>query len=244
MPLSPRSIIVMALAAAAAFLAAAPAKAAVVCGEGTYAYAGFALGSGSRGVSATIEQMGPLNVRAGHVAGWVGVVEPTTGDAWLQVGLSALPNNTTSQIYYEVAAPGHAPVYRDVRRFIAAGEPHRFAVRELDRRPSWWRVWVDGQPVTAPIHLRGSHNRWRAQVLGESWAGTTSGACNAYAYSFSKVSLFDARYRDLAGLDGRALTDPEYTVLRYSRASFLASSITAATAPVRQPAHPRAAKNA
>lgn len=246
MPLSPRSIIVMALAAAAAFLAAAPAKAAAVCGEGTYAYAGFALGSGSRGVSATIEQMGPLNVRAGHVAGWIGVVDPTSGSAWLQVGLSALPGNTTSQIYYEVAAPGQAPVYRDVRRFIATAEPHRFAVRELNRRPNWWRVWVDGRPVTAPIHLRGSHNRWTAQVLGESWAGTTSGACNGYAYSFSDVALFDARYRELAGLGGTAHTDPEYAVTRYSRSSFLAASITATTvmAPLAQPAHPQAAKNA
>jgi len=239
------SVTVAVLASGAALLAAAsPSRAAgPICGEGTYSYAGFALGSGSHGVSATIEQIGSLDVRAGHVAGWIGVVDPVTGNAWLQVGLSALPGNATSQIYYEVARPGGAPVYRDVRRFIASGEPHRFAVLELARRPGWWRVWVDGVPMTAPIHLRGSHNRWTAQVLGESWAGATTGACNGYAYSFSGVSLYDAAYRNLAGLGGVARTDPDYIVTRYSRSSFLAASISGASSGSK-PAYPPPAKNA
>ena len=225
MPHSPRHIVVLVLAAAAAFLAAAaPASAAPVCGEGTYAYAGFAPASVTRGVSATIEQAGPLDVRAGHVAGWVGVVAPD-GDAWLQTGLSALPGDATSQIYTEVAVPGHAPVYTDVRRFIDTGEQHRFAVLELAQRPNWWRVWVDGQPVTAPIHLRGSHNRWKAQVLGESWAGTSSGACNSYAYAFSKVSLLDSGYREPAGLTGAPMNDPHYTLVHRSPSSFVATSV-------------------
>jgi hypothetical protein len=215
-----RHILVAAAATAAAACAfTAPAQASGICGEGTYAYAGFDSRSATSGVSATIDQAGPLQVVKGHVAGWVGVVDPNSA-AWLQVGLSALPSDTTSGIYYEVAFPGHAPVYHQLRTGVGAGEPHRFAVLEVRNRPNWWRVWLDGKPATAPLHLRGSHGRWTSQVLGESWAGMASGACNRYSYSFSGVSL-------LASAGGRlpSFADPNYVLLRRSSSSFVASSI-------------------
>ena len=213
-----RLITAAAVVAAAVFAGSASARATAICGEGTYAYAGFDGHTASRGVSATIAQAGPVEVQDGHVAGWIGVVEPDTSSAWLQVGLSALPGDGTSGIYYEVAFPGHAPSYHLLRGNAAIGERHRFAVLELKHRPNWWRVWVDGRPVTTSLHLRGSHDRWVPQVLGESWAGTASGPCNTYAYSFSDVSL-------LAG-SGRvpALHDPNYAVLRRSHSSFVATS--------------------
>jgi len=218
-------LVAAALSAAVACAFSAPSNAAAICGDGTYAYAGFDGRSATRGVSATIAQAGPVQVRDGHVAGWIGVVEPNTSAAWLQVGLSALPGDGTSEIYYEVAFPGRAPSYHLLRRNVAVGEPHRFAVLELTHRPDWWRVWVDSRPVTAPLHLRGSHGRWMPQVLGESWAGTASGICNTYAYAFSGVSL-------LASANGRipALADPNYAVLRRSGASFVASSVGTAPA--------------
>jgi hypothetical protein len=219
----------IAVTAAAFCAAAAPAKAAPVCGAGMYAYAGFALDSGSRGVSATIDQAGPLDVRAGHVAGWIGVVEPHAAAAWLQVGLSALPGDRTSRIYYEVAFPGRAPAYHALPGVVGPGQPHRFGVLELDHRPGWWRVWVDGLPVTPPLHLRGSHNRWTADVTGESYTGTTSGRCNAYAYAFSRVSLFDYSHRERAGLSGPAQASATYTVVRRSPSSFIATSVGDAT---------------
>jgi hypothetical protein len=213
-------VMAAALCAAAACAFSAPAHAAAICGNGTYAYAGFDGRSATRGVSATIAQAGPLQVRDGHVAGWIGVVEPDTSASWLQVGLSALPGDTTSGIYYEVAFPGHAPSYHLLRSNVPPGERHRFAVLELQHRPNWWRVWVDGKPVTAPLHLRGSHDRWTVQVLGESWAGTASGICNSYAYAFSGVSL-------LASTSGRVLVlaDPNYTIVRRPGASFVAASL-------------------
>src|SRR5437763_186375 len=82
-----------------------------------------------------------------------------------------------------------------------------FAVLELKSRPNWWRVWVDGKPATAPLHLRGSHGRWSAQVLGESWAGNASGTCNTYRYSFDGVSLL------AEGGRVPAFHDPNYAVL-------------------------------
>jgi hypothetical protein len=210
-----------AVVAAAVLAGSASATPTSICGEGTYAYAGFDGYTAGRGVSATIAQAGPVQVRDGHVAGWIGVVEPNTSAAWLQVGLSALPGDATSGMYYEVAFPGHAPTYHLLRRNLAVGERHRFAVLELTYRPDWWRVWVDGRPVTAPLHLRGSHDRWIPQVLGESWAGTASGICNIYSYAFSGVSL-------LASTSGRrvpALADANYAIVHRSGASFVAASI-------------------
>lgn len=209
-----------ACAAAACAFTASPARAAGICGNGMYSYAGLDGSTPTRGVSAGIAQAGPLDVHKGHVAGWIGVVDPQSGNAWLQVGLSALPGQPASDIYYEIATPGHAPAYHLVRAHITAWSTHRFAVLELRSRPSWWRIWVDGRPVTPPLHLAGSHRRWTAQVLGESWAGTATGACNAYAYSFTNVSL----------KSGTTAEDPNYAVVRSSHSSFVAGSRSTITA--------------
>ena len=215
----PRLITVAAVIAAAVFAGSASARATAICGEGTYAYAGFDGHTASRGVSAAIAQTGPLQVRAGHVAGWIGVVEPNAAEGWLQIGLSALPSDTTSAIYYEVASPGQAPTYHQLATGVAAGQQHRFAVLEVPSRPSWWRVWLDGKPASPPLFLRGSHGRWTAQVLGESWAGTATGTCNDYSYGFSGVSLLEPRDR------AAMLDDPNYAVLRRSKSSFVATSV-------------------
>ena len=216
--------VVLATAAVALVAAAPPASAASICGEGTYAYAGFDPGAITTGVSATIEQAGAIDVRDGHVAGWIGVVAPDISDGWLQVGLSALPGDTTSRVYYEVEAPGGNPVYHELRSDIASATPYRFAVLELRQRPGWWRVWVDGRPATAPIHLRGSHGRWSAQAVGESWAGTTSGSCNSYAYGFGNVALH-GRGRSRLGLAGAVFHDRDYVVAHRSHSSFVAMSV-------------------
>jgi hypothetical protein len=208
--------------AAACAFSAAPASASTICGEGTYAYAGYTGGPVTSGVSATIEQAAPLAVHAGHVAGWIGVVEPTNGNAWLQAGLSALPGQSESEIYYEVAVPGHDPVYHEVAAGVAAGRSHTFAVTE--RRPNWWAVTVDGRAVMAPVYLRGSHGRWTAQVLGESWAGTVSGACNAYSYAFSGVELRGARPRQSDPLPASLRHDSSYAVTDRSRTGFVAGA--------------------
>jgi hypothetical protein len=216
---STRLITAAAVVAAAVFAGSASARPTAICGEGTYAYAGFDGHTASRGVSATIAQTGPLQVRSGHVAGWIGVAEPNAAESWLQIGLSALPNDTTSAIYYEVAFPGHAAAYHVLATGVTTGAQHRFAVLEMPSRPNWWRVWLDGKPASAPLYLRGSHGRWTAQVLGESWAGTATGPCNAYSYGFSGVSLLEPRDR------AAMLAGPNYAVLRRSKSSFVATSV-------------------
>jgi hypothetical protein len=199
------------------------ARAAATCGEGMYAYAGFKSRAAASGVTATIRQAGPLAVNRGHVAGWIGVVRPTDGRAWLQVGLSALPGETQSAIYYEAAAPGHGPVYHELRAGIAAGKPHRFAI--VEQRPNWWVVRVDGSPAGPPIYLRGSHGSWSVQALGESWGGDASGACNGYAYAFTDLHLSPVSGRTAGGLRGTFLHDPHYEVRRLSPTGFVAASL-------------------
>jgi hypothetical protein len=172
---------------------------AALCGEGTYSYAGLSSREPASGVAATIAPTAVPNVRDGHVEGWVGVGGVELGlngsDEWIQIGLTSVPGDATNRIYYEIQRPGRPDAVRMLGP-VALGERHRFAVRELAGRPNWWRAWLDGSPVSAPAFLPASHARWTAQAVGESWAGTTSGACNGYAYAFSGVAVARAPGRD------------------------------------------------
>ena len=89
-------------------------------------------------------------------------------------------------------------------------------------------MWLDGSPASAPVFLPASHDRWTAQAVGESWAGTTSGACNAYAYSFSNVVFASAATGKWSPF-GRVqpFQDPNYRLVRRSASSFVARSVAA-----------------
>ena len=228
---TPALVAAATLAAACAFAGTARAGVtSTICGEGTYAYAGLGGREAASGVSATIVPAAAPIVRAGHVDGWVGVGGPGMGpngsDEWIQVGLTSVPNESQSSVYYEIVRPGHADVTRELRHVVRVGEVHTFAVRELAARPNWWRVWLDGAPASARVYLPASHARWTAQAVGESWAGETSGLCNAYAYGFSNVRFASAR-------DGvwdtfrrfEPFQSANYLLVRRSASSFLARSV-------------------
>ena len=200
---------------------AAPAYAG--CGSQDYAYAGLESSGAIHGVSAAITALAVPQVERGHVGGWVGVA---AGDAWIQIGLSAFPQDRTNHVYLEVARAGLPPVYTTVRTTLPARESHRFAVLELAGRPDWWRAWLDGRAVGRPVHLPGSHGRGHAQVTGESWNDGT-GACNRYAYAFRGVALADApggAWRTLTG--GSTFVDAGYRLTRVTDASFVARSVS------------------
>jgi hypothetical protein len=219
------------LATACAF--AAPGRAAAApatCGEGAYAYAGIGGSQLVSGVSARIAPTAAPTVRDGHVDGWVGVGGPGKGphgtDEWLQTGLTSVPGGTGNSIYYELVRPGHSDVTHMLRRNVAVGEQHLFAVREVANRPNWWRVWLDGSPASPPVFLAASHGRWTAQAIGESWAGATSGPCNSYAYFFGNVAVTSVEggawspFRHV-----QSFQDANYTLVRKSTSSFLARSV-------------------
>jgi len=237
---SVKGILALLAAALLAAVAASPSRAGT-CGAGSYSYAGVGSRTATSGVGATIRPTAAPNVRDGHVAGWIGVGGVGAGrsgmDEWIQIGLTASPGDTTSRIYYEIARPGRSPVYRELSHRVRVGEQHRFAVLELANRSGWWRVSLDGLPVSAPVFLAGSHASWSAQVVGESAGGETSGACNLYAYGFGDVSLASA----LSGAWGpvgpfQLFQDPFYRLVRSSATSFVARSVaTPARLPVSTP---------
>ena len=200
-----------------------------ICGEGTYSYAGLGSRELASGVRATIAPTAAPNVRDGHVDGWVGVggvgMGPNGTDEWIQVGLTSVPGDSTSRIYYEIQRPGRQVVTRELRRGVPVGEWHRFGVLELAGRPNWWRVWVDGSPASALVFLPASHGRWTAQAVGESWAGMTSGACNAYAYAFRNVAVASVPGRDWTPFRDfrRVLEGPGYRLHLRSATAFVVS---------------------
>jgi len=186
--LSKRILLLLTVLAAAA-VGAANASA---CGSGGYSYAGVSASHRAFGVSAVVTPLGGFRVRSGQVAGWVGVGGPGLGpkgaDEWLQVGFSGFPQLRGADLYYEVTRPNGRPTYHQVEGNVPLGTPAKVAVLEIARRPNYWRVWLNGKPVSPAIHLSASHGRWAPIATAEAWDGG-SGVCNGFLYRFHRVSL-------------------------------------------------------
>jgi hypothetical protein len=158
---------------------------------GGYSYAGHQASYRGHGVRATITVTRAPSVEAGHVAGWVGVGGPGQGvggdDTWIQAGIASMPG-TGPFLYAEITRGSRAPQFILIEEAVRVGRSHKLAVLELARRPGWWRVWVDGSPATAAVHLPGSSGRWAPIATAESWnAGTP--ACNEFGFRFERVSI-------------------------------------------------------
>jgi hypothetical protein len=182
--------LVLASIAVAALALVGSVATANACGTNGYSYAGLGAPTVGSGISAVITPLGSFSIPNGHIAGWVGVGGPGEGphgtDEWVQIGLSGFPGLYTD-VYYEVARPGHYPVYHEVMANPPAGEAYHFSV--LENRPNHWRVWFNGKPVSPSIYLPRSHNQFMPIATAESWDGGTGGACNNFLYSFQKVKI-------------------------------------------------------
>jgi hypothetical protein len=201
------------------------------CGAKEFSYAGLQSENKAHGVQAVITPLDFPTVSDGHVGGWVGVGGTDAGPGgsaeWLQVGLASFAPENTIRLYYEVTIAGKAPHYYELNPDVQPGEKHKVAVLEMRKHNSWWRVWVDGRPVTKPIHLPGSHGTWYPQALAENWNGGT-GTCNTYAYKFSDVRLAKANGGVWHSLKRRSLfEDAGYQVVQTSRvpSNFVATSL-------------------
>ena len=198
------------------------------CGTSAYSYAGFQNTSRAHGVAAAITVLAAPRVQEGHVAAWVGVggvgLGPSGANEWIQVGLSAFADGPESSLYYEVARPGQAPRYTEVEHSLAPGERRRVAVLEMAGGRDWWRVWVDGKAVSAPIHLPASHGAWQPIATAESWnAGTR--ACNGFRYRFDGVSVAGGPGGAWSPFEaGHTFEDPGYEAVPRTGAGFLAAT--------------------
>lgn len=175
---------------AAAFVSAA---AAARCGVAGYSEVWLIDVRPSYGVAATITSLTAPSVQSGHVAGWIGLggygAGPGGSTEWIQAGLNS-SGGESQFVYYEVAQPHQKSYYVNVVS-VSVGSSHRVAVFEMARRRNWWRAWLDGKPMSPPIHLSESHGRWAADTVGESWDGGQP-ACNRYRYRFSNVAVAGA----------------------------------------------------
>jgi hypothetical protein len=210
-----------------------------VAGNGGYTYAGHQATRLGHGVRATISAVRSPEVVAGHVAGWVGVGGPGEGpggtDEWIQVGIASVPD-TPPFLYAEITRPGRAPLFKLVQDAVPVGESRRVAVLEMSRRPEWWKVWVDGTPVTKPVHLPGSSERWAPIATAESWNGGQV-SCNRFSFRFERVSVSHGRGGSwFAFTPGYRFLDSGYRVRALAKASpaagrQLARRLTAGSGP-------------
>jgi hypothetical protein len=211
-------------ALAVALTLAGPAWAQAPCSS-SYSYAGLANARSGHGVRATVTALAAPQVSWGHVGAWVGVGGPGMGpngeDAWIQVGFSGFATGG-SRLYFEVTRPGSPPRYSEIAAGVSVGEAHRLGVLEMRRRPGTWRVWVDGVPVSDPVHLPGSHGSWTPMATAESWNGGRA-ACNRFEYRFEQVMVARRAGGGWRALDpGTTFEDPGYQVVMRKPSGFLA----------------------
>lgn len=164
-------------------------------GKPGYRYAGHQSTRIGHGVRAIITAVRQPTTAAGHVAGWVGVGGPGQGangaDEWIQVGFASFAG-TPNALYAEVTRPGADPEFILLERLVPVGSPRHVAVLEMSNRPGTWRVWVEGDPVTEPIHLPGSAGKFAPIATAESWMDG-NGSCNAFSFRFEQVSVAQGR---------------------------------------------------
>jgi hypothetical protein len=194
-----------------------------LCADANYAYAGVQSNTVVTGVAASVTALSRPQVVWGHVGGWIGVggqgKGPGGADEWIQVGLSSFKADRTSRIYYEIVRPGAERTYVQVRASVKVGTSHRLSIRELPTSPGRWRVYVDGRAVSPIVLLPGSHGRWHAQVVGESWNAGRS-VCNHFDYGFADATVLAGRWTALA--NGGLLENAGYRITRSGSDAFRA----------------------
>jgi hypothetical protein len=206
----------------AAFALAPEAQAGAACGEPGYSYAGLRTARGVHGIRAYLTALDPALITDGQVAAWVGVGRATVAGkrGAVRVGLLA-SNGEANQLYYEIFRSGVWRTY--VGAFVAPGERHRVAVLELAGRRGWWRVWLDGRAVSAPVRLPARERGRTAVATAESWRGA-AGSCTPFLYRFADVSVLRAAraWRRLG--PSRRVVDAGFKLTRPGPHTFLSSA--------------------
>ena len=165
------------------------------CGAGShgsngYAYAGHQAKVKGHGVRARISLLTRPEVEAGHAAAWIGVGGPDSGPNGEDDGSRSASRR--SQPRSDAVRRDHparrGPEFVPLEDSVPVGATRYLAVLEMNKQPGYWRVWVDGNPVTAPILLPGSSGRWQPIATAESWNGGQA-ICNRFAFRFERVGV-------------------------------------------------------
>jgi hypothetical protein len=241
LPLSRWAIALLGALATAFLNFGSSALAAAGCGPSGYAYAGLTTAKGAAGIGATLTAVGQPLVQNGHVAAWVGFGGPTEGPGgsaeWIQVGLNSTPGSG-NHLYYEIAHPGGKIDYQELVSDVPVGAAKRVAITEVAGSPGTWQVFVDGNPVTGPVYLPGSHGALTPMAVAENWDGGAA-VCNRFAYRFAGVKLASGPSSGWHSIgDAHVLQDPGYRVVRETKADF--SAVTRLAPPDMGPRTPAA----
>jgi hypothetical protein len=156
-----------------------------------YDYTGVQNVAPSSGIRAYLTTIRAPDVKAGHVAGWVGVGGPGLGpngtDEWLQAGYSGFTTGQ-AQVYYEVALPDKPPAYHTVVAALSPSAKNLLTVLEVAGKQGSWQVFMNDKPVSPVVSLPQSHDKFSPQALGETWNGGTTD-CNVWGYGFGDVAV-------------------------------------------------------
>jgi hypothetical protein len=201
--------------AAAASPAPTHRSAARSCWAG-YSYDGVQSPTRAFGVSGQITLDQRSSVSAGHVAAWIGVggagLGPGGSDEWVQAGI-AHDAGGQDLLYYEFKRPGDASPTYVTLGVAQPAVPHSFVVYERASQRDAWRVMLDGQKVSGPIVLPGSHGAFQPVATAENWDGGVAGTCNRYAFDFSSLAVESQYGSGWQAFDlSRVLRDPAYAL--------------------------------
>jgi hypothetical protein len=194
-----------------------------------YDYTGVQNTGPSSGIRTYLTTVKKPDVKAGHVAGWVGVGGPGLGphktDEWVQVGYSAFTTGET-QIYYEVAQPNKPPAYHTVVATLSPSAKNRVGVLEV--HDGSWEVLLNNKAVSPVISLPQSHDKFTPQALGETWNGGTT-KCNVYGYGFGQVEVAQKPGGDWqSGKEGYRWDNAQQQSVKTAPGSFTARSTASA----------------
>src|SRR5262249_52540174 len=123
--------------------------------------------------------------------------------------------------------------YHQVAGNVPARKRSRVGVLEMHNRPNWWRVWLNGRPVSKAIRLPQSHGRWTPIATAESWDGGTGGACNSFLYRFHRIRIADTPGGGWYPLAAAFPIRSSGTRIRRAGAAFLAAEGAAALQLIR-----------
>jgi hypothetical protein len=161
------------------------------CKPNAYDYSGVETAAATSGIRTDLTVVSTPEVKAGHVAGWVGVGGPGLGpsgtDEWVQIGYAGFDTGE-DQIYYEDALPNKPPQYHTVVASVEPGAKNWMGVLESAQTKGSWQLWLNNKPVSPVIALPSSHGKFAPQAIGENWSGGTS-QCNTYEYAFGSVQV-------------------------------------------------------